>query len=156
MTNYSEWLETNDNQMALCPVNIGRKVRLSNSCPVYIFFWVLLHLDEHFHGAKLINHDDWRTLAAFFQCLVHCHQLLFIANSCDRFTRFQQLVVYHTFLNPPNTPFEHEYCVLALMDLVHLVVPLFFGSSSFQRDSIHHSADPTQAVLHGTCLIRFF
>ena len=39
----------------------------------------------------------------FFQCLVEFHQLLFIANNCDRFTRFQQLVVYHTFFIPLNT-----------------------------------------------------
>ena len=66
MTNHSEWLETNDNKIALCTVNIASEVRLPNSCPVYIFLWVLLHLNEHFHGAKLVFHDVWRTLAAFF------------------------------------------------------------------------------------------
>ena len=60
-------------------------------------------MDEHCHGAKLVCHDVWCTLAAFSQCLDPFYQLLFIANSCDRFTRIQQLVVYHTFLIPPNT-----------------------------------------------------
>ena len=73
------------------------EVRLPNLCPVYIFLRVWLHVDEHYHGAKLICHYVWYTLAAFFQCLVQFNQLLFIANSCDRYIRFQQLVVYHTF-----------------------------------------------------------
>ena len=42
------------------------KVRLPSACPVYIFLRVLLHVDEHRHGAKLVCHDVWRTLAVFF------------------------------------------------------------------------------------------
>ena len=102
MTNHSECLETNDNQMALCPVNMAGSIRLPHSCSVYIFLRILLHEDVHCHGAKLVCHDVWRTPAAFFQCLVQFHQL-FIANSCVRFTRFKQLLVYHIlFLIPPN------------------------------------------------------
>ena len=74
------------------------KVRLTNSCSVYIFLRVLLDVDVQFRKAKLVFYDIRRILAAFFQCLIQFHQSLFIANSCDRFTRFQQLVVYHTFL----------------------------------------------------------
>ena len=33
MTNHSEWLGTNDNQMALCPGNMVCEARLPNSCP---------------------------------------------------------------------------------------------------------------------------
>ena len=114
MTNHSEWLETNGNQMALiCPVNMAGEVRLPNLCPVYIFLQVLLY-----------------TWSLFFQCLVQFYQLLFIANSYNRFTRFQQLVVDHAyFLDPTKytaSPLEHEYCVLALMDLLHLTVPMLF------------------------------
>ena len=57
VTNYSEWLETNDNEMALCPMNVAGEVRLPNSCSVYIFSRVLVHVDEHCHGAKLVCHD---------------------------------------------------------------------------------------------------
>ena len=66
------------------------EVRLPNSCPAYFFLRVLLHMDGNCHGAKIVCHDDWRTVAAFFQCLFHqlFHQLLFIANNCDRFTQF--------------------------------------------------------------------
>ena len=98
--NHSDWLETNDNQMKpikLCPVNMAGKVRLPNSCPVYIFLRVLLHVDKHCDAAKLVCQVVWRTLAAFFQCLVQVYQSSFVANSCDRFTRFQQLVVYHNW-----------------------------------------------------------
>ena len=55
MTNHSEWLETDDNQMALCPGNMAGEVRLLNSCPVYgihIFLRVLPHVNEHYHGEK--------------------------------------------------------------------------------------------------------
>ena len=38
MTNNSEWLGTNDNQMALCPVNMADGIRFPNSCHVYIFY----------------------------------------------------------------------------------------------------------------------
>ena len=73
----------------------------------YIYFLrFLLYVDEYCHERKLVCHKVWRTLAAFFQCLIYCHEFFFIANSCDRFTRFQQLVVYHTF--SPNTRTEHH------------------------------------------------
>ena len=70
----------------LYPVNMVGAIRLPNSCPMYIFLRVLLYVDEHCHESKLVCHGVWRTLAAFFQCLVQFHQLLFIANSCNRFT----------------------------------------------------------------------
>ena len=72
-----------------------------------IYSWrVLLHWDEPYHGEKLVCHDVWRILAAFFECLVQFNQFLFIVNSCDHLTRFQQLVVYHTFLISPNTQYN--------------------------------------------------
>ena len=56
--------------MALCPVNMVSEVRLPNSCPIYIFFLrILLYVNEHCHGAKLVCHDVWRTLATFFSML---------------------------------------------------------------------------------------
>ena len=48
---------------------MGGKVRLPDSCPVYIFLRILLRMDENFHEAKLVCHDVWRTLAAFFSML---------------------------------------------------------------------------------------
>ena len=48
---------------------------------------------------------SWRLAnsSRFFQYSIQFHQFLFIVNSCDRFSRFQKLVVYHTFLIPLNT-----------------------------------------------------
>ena len=66
MTNRFGWIETNDNRAALCPVNIAGKIRLPNSCFVCIFLWVLLHVNEHWHGKNLVCHDVWRFLGFFF------------------------------------------------------------------------------------------
>ena len=70
MTNHCEWLEKNDNQMALCSVNMAGEVRLPNSCRVYIFYTgFLLHVDENCHGAKLICHDHLAYFGRFISML---------------------------------------------------------------------------------------
>ena len=56
--------------MMVGPVNMAGEVRLPNLCILYIYFLrVPLHKDEHYHGAKLIYHDVWRTLDACFSML---------------------------------------------------------------------------------------
>ena len=55
--------------MVLCSMNMEGKVRLPNSCPVYIYILrVQLYVDKHYHGAKLVRHDIWCThsLAYYF------------------------------------------------------------------------------------------
>ena len=119
--------------MALCPVNMAGEVRFSNSCRVYIFLRVLLHVDKHCHGARLFFYELCRILADFFfQCFVQFHQLLFLANSCYCFTRFQQFLVYHIFLIPPNT--QRMNLVLALC---RLEILLFFVSYFHNKHIFH-------------------
>ena len=69
MTNDSEWLETSDNQIVLCLVNMAGEVKLPKSCSVYIFVRFLLHVDKHCHGEKLVSRDIWRTLTVFLSML---------------------------------------------------------------------------------------
>ena len=92
MTNDSEWLETNDNQMALCPVNM--ELRIPNSYPVYIFLRVLLDVNEHFHRAKLVCHDICRSLVACFSMLGSVSSIVFYS---------EQLWLFHLVSAPGNT-----------------------------------------------------
>ena len=76
-------------------------------------------------------------------------------------------MVYHTFLIRQNTPFEHEYCVVTMMGLVHLVIPELFviwdshNKPIFHRQSqldakmilSHRSTNNTQIVFRfSSCL----
>ena len=116
MTNHSEWLETNNNQMTLYPVNMAGEVKTYQfiSC-----IRVLLHVDENCHGAKLVCHDVWRTLAVFFKAWFS------FINCCSQRTA---VIVspgfsnsWYNFDSTKYTAlfFEHEYCVLALINLVY-------------------------------------
>ena len=66
--------------------------------------------------------DMWRTIVMLennfvvslsvlwpflLQCSAHTHQLRSIPIPCDGFTRFQQFIIHHTELFPPNT--EHNF-----------------------------------------------
>ena len=121
MTNYSEWHETNNNQMALCPLNMVGELRYPNPCPVYIFLRVPLHVYEHCHGANLVCHDVRRTLAACFSTLGSVSSIVVYSEQLWSFHPVSATRGIPYLLDPTKyapSPFEHEYCISALMDLV--------------------------------------
>ena len=115
--------------MAQCPANMAGEERFPNSCRVYIFLTGSATCGRALSWTKISLSTFGLPLPLFFQFLIQFHQLLFIASRCDRLTRLQQFVVYHTFLIPPNA-YHHLvsmiYCASALMDLIHLAVPMSF------------------------------
>ena len=127
MTNHSEWLDTNDNQIALCPVNMAGKVRLPNSCSAYIFFTNFTTCGRALTWSRITL--SWRLAYSghFFSMLRSVSSMVIYSKQLWSFHPVSATPGKPYFLDPIKyiaSLFEHEYFVLAMMDLVHPAVPM--------------------------------
>ena len=79
-------------------------------------------MDEHCHEAKLVCHDVWAYSGRFFSMLGSVSLIVVYSKQLWSFHLVSATRIPY-LLDPTKctvSPFEHEYSVLALMDLVHL------------------------------------
>ena len=101
----------------------------------YIFLRDLLHVDEHCRGAKLVGYEDWRTLSTFFDAwfsFINCCLQRTAVIDLPSFSNSWYLLYLLDPTKYITSPFEHEYCILTLMDLVHPCL-LSFGDKFRQH-----------------------